>query len=90
MAVPYEACDCPNERSEFKQPDVAIILTFLTYYQAGMTREQVREVMGKLAAIGMEHPKARDRLYRCDALRSCMWGQPAGKGSRSLQAAETL
>ena len=32
MAVPFRAKDIPSERAEFGHPDVAIILTCLSYY----------------------------------------------------------
>jgi hypothetical protein len=41
MAVPYRASDTPSERSEFSQPDCAIMLTYLSYYYDGLTAEQV-------------------------------------------------
>ena len=33
MAVPYRAANTPAERSEFAQPDVALLLTHLSYYR---------------------------------------------------------
>jgi hypothetical protein len=41
MAVPYRASDTPSERSEFAQPDCAIVMTYLSYYYDGLTYEQV-------------------------------------------------
>ena len=37
MAVPFRAKDVPSERSEFGHPDVAILLTILSYYYSGLT-----------------------------------------------------
>ena len=34
-AVPYRAKDVAAERTEFGHPDVAILLTYLTYYRGG-------------------------------------------------------
>jgi hypothetical protein len=42
MAVPYHASDTPSERSEFAQPDCAIMMTYLSYYYDGLTHEQVQ------------------------------------------------
>ena len=42
MAVPYRASDTPSERSEFSQPDCAIVMTYLSYYYDGLTAQQVR------------------------------------------------
>ncbi|KAI5991231.1 hypothetical protein EDD15DRAFT_2449545 [Pisolithus albus] len=41
LAVPYRAKDVPAPRAEFGHPDVAILLTCLSYYYGGLTREQL-------------------------------------------------
>ncbi|KAK0456871.1 hypothetical protein EV421DRAFT_1755305 [Armillaria borealis] len=41
LAVPYRAKDMPSLAAEFGHPDVAITLTCLSYYYAGLTDEQV-------------------------------------------------
>ncbi|WEW61692.1 hypothetical protein PRK78_007184 [Emydomyces testavorans] len=41
MAVPFRAKDVPSENSEFGHPDVAILLTCLSYYYQGLTCDQV-------------------------------------------------
>ncbi|KAK0198062.1 hypothetical protein F5146DRAFT_1018044 [Armillaria mellea] len=41
LAVPYRAKDVPSLAAEFGHPDVAIALTCLSYYYAGLTNEQV-------------------------------------------------
>lgn len=40
IAVPYEAKQLPSEQSEFGHPDVAIILTCLSFYYAGLSQTQ--------------------------------------------------
>ena len=62
MAVPYEACDLPSQRSEYKHPDASIVLTLLSYYQAGLTKDQLREVLQALAKL---EQNAREGKYRC-------------------------
>ncbi|KAG9309802.1 hypothetical protein JVU11DRAFT_10178 [Chiua virens] len=42
LAVPYRAKDVPAQRAEFGHPDIAIILTCLSYYYGGLTEEQLR------------------------------------------------
>lgn len=42
MAVPYRAKSTPSVSAEFAHPDVAIILTCLSYYYAGLTDSQLR------------------------------------------------
>ena len=42
LAVPYRAKDVPAQRAEFGHPDVAIILTCLSYYYGGLSQEQLK------------------------------------------------
>jgi len=62
MAVPYDACDQPSARAEYKQPDAAIILTHLAYYQRGMAVAQVAEIASALREL---EPSQRTTMYRC-------------------------
>lgn len=62
MAVPYEACDLPSERSEYKHPDAAIAFTLLSYYQMGITEEQLREALRSLAGL---EAGVRDSKFAC-------------------------
>ncbi|KAJ6533684.1 hypothetical protein B0H19DRAFT_1272325 [Mycena capillaripes] len=41
LAVPYRAKDVPSPRTDFGHPDVAIVLTCLSYYYGGLTDKQV-------------------------------------------------
>ncbi|KAL5335284.1 hypothetical protein BJX70DRAFT_390763 [Aspergillus crustosus] len=43
LAVPFKAKGVPSDNSEFGQPDVALILTCLSYYYQGLTKDQVRQ-----------------------------------------------
>lgn len=40
VAVPYDAADIPSKTSEYEQPDVSIILSYISYYSAGLSKEQ--------------------------------------------------
>ncbi|KAF8555163.1 hypothetical protein OG21DRAFT_1507968 [Imleria badia] len=42
LAVPYRAKDVPAQRAEFGHPDIAIVLTCLSYYYGGLSEEQLR------------------------------------------------
>ena len=42
LAVPYRAKAVPAPKAEFGHPDVAIVLTCLSYYYGGLTEEQLR------------------------------------------------
>ena len=42
LAVPYRAKDIPAQRAEFGHPDIAIILTCLSYYYGGLSEGQLR------------------------------------------------
>ncbi|KAH7333017.1 hypothetical protein B0J17DRAFT_721862 [Rhizoctonia solani] len=41
LAVPYRAKDLPSLRAEFGHPDVAVVLTCLSYYYQGLTEQQL-------------------------------------------------
>lgn len=43
MAVPFRAKGVPSENAEFGHADVALTLTCLSYYYAGLTEDQVRQ-----------------------------------------------
>ena len=42
LAVPYRAKDVPAPDTQFSHPDITIILTCLSYYYAGLSKEQLR------------------------------------------------
>jgi hypothetical protein len=44
MAVPFRAKDVASERTEFGHPDVAIVLTQLSYYYSGLSDAQLEHV----------------------------------------------
>ncbi|KAG1902165.1 uncharacterized protein F5891DRAFT_1172225 [Suillus fuscotomentosus] len=41
LAVPFRAKDMPSLRAEFGHPDIAVTLTCLSYYYAGLTLQQL-------------------------------------------------
>ncbi|KAG8924836.1 hypothetical protein FRC02_010155 [Tulasnella sp. 418] len=43
LAVPYRAKDVPSLRAEFSHPDVAILLTYLSYYWQGLSQNQLQQ-----------------------------------------------
>ena len=45
MAVPFRGKDTPMERADFGHPDVAIVLTHLSYYYSGLEEKQVKEAL---------------------------------------------
>ncbi|XP_065673543.1 uncharacterized protein LOC124806063 isoform X2 [Hydra vulgaris] len=44
MAVPFRAKDVAVERTDFGHPDIAIILTQISYYMSGLSESQLDEV----------------------------------------------
>ena len=48
MAVPFRAKDVAAERTEFGHPDVAIILTQISYYMSGLNEAQMNDVFKHL------------------------------------------
>ncbi|KAG9122623.1 hypothetical protein FRC07_000929, partial [Ceratobasidium sp. 392] len=58
LAVPYHAKDIPSLRAEFGHPDVAIVLTCLSYYYHGLTNDQLGicfELLYKLDNPALEY-----------------------------------
>ncbi|KAJ6555850.1 hypothetical protein B0H19DRAFT_1376856 [Mycena capillaripes] len=51
LAVPYRAKDVPSLRTDFGHPDVAIVLTCLSYYYGGLTDKQVDLSLELLLAL---------------------------------------
>ena len=41
LAVPYEAADIPSKKNDYAHPDVAIFLSYLSYYNFGLTLDEV-------------------------------------------------
>ncbi|ROW07311.1 hypothetical protein VMCG_03763 [Cytospora schulzeri] len=68
IAVPYEAKGVPSETSEFGHPDVAIILTILSFYYGGVNQAQFRQSLGHI--LKSDDPAAEfDRWTNgCDSL----------------------
>ncbi|OAX31196.1 hypothetical protein K503DRAFT_647823, partial [Rhizopogon vinicolor AM-OR11-026] len=48
LAVPYRAKDVPSSRAEFGYPDIAIVLTCLSYYYGGLDEKQVAVCFSQL------------------------------------------
>lgn len=48
MAVPFRAKDVPVERAEYGHPDVAIMLTQISYYNSGLSDKQLLESFHRL------------------------------------------
>lgn len=68
MAVPFEAKGVPSESSEFGHPDVAIILTTLSFYYAGLTPTQFRQSLSSVLNAD-DAASAYDRwIHGCDTL----------------------
>ena len=51
LAIPFRASNTPAERSEWKQPDVAITVTVLSYYYDGLSKAELREALTKLLSM---------------------------------------
>ena len=66
MAVPFRAKDVASERTEFGHTDVAVLLTLLSYYQHGLSTQEVNVLL--------------DRLHRKEAKRDVYnsWVAAAG------------
>lgn len=60
LAVPFRAAHTPAERSEFAQPDVAVLLTHISYYSDGLSQEQLQQALVHLQGMGQS---AREDIY---------------------------
>ena len=65
MAVPFRALDTVAERTEFGHPDVAVVLTVLSYYQSGLTLQQFTG-----ALLLLQRRPDKDSVY-ADWMREC-------------------
>jgi hypothetical protein len=63
MAVPYRAKSIPTQNSEFGHPDVAVLLTCLSYYYTGLSMTQIEDCF----KILLKDTNAQD-IYRGWAL----------------------
>ncbi|KAI6115362.1 hypothetical protein EDD16DRAFT_1799551 [Pisolithus croceorrhizus] len=64
LAVPYCAKDVPAPRAEFGHPDVAIVLTSLSYYCGGLDQEQLMLCFECL--LTLDNPDQEYKLWVCD------------------------
>jgi hypothetical protein len=49
MAVPFRAKDVPADRTEFGHPDIALVLTQLSYYYSGLKDSQMIQCFDRLS-----------------------------------------
>jgi hypothetical protein len=52
LAIPYLACDAPSVASDFAHPDVALLLSAVSYFFNGLTDAQVVEAFRHLLSLG--------------------------------------
>ncbi len=50
--MPFRAADTPAERSEYAQPDVALLLTHLAHNFTGLQEQELREALEVLLRMG--------------------------------------
>ncbi|GAB4822814.1 hypothetical protein N2152v2_009860 [Parachlorella kessleri] len=60
LAVPFRAAHQPSDRSEFAQPDTALLLTVLAYYQDGLSETEMMQALQKVLDLG---PNAQQAVY---------------------------
>ncbi|MCJ1462481.1 hypothetical protein MMC07_001083 [Pseudocyphellaria aurata] len=73
MAVPYRAKSTPSVSAEFAHPDVAILLTCLSYYYTGLTDSQLRLCflrLGKTSDPSLEYHRWQQRSELPPSLRN--------------------
>ena len=65
LAVPYRAKDIPSARAEFSHPDATIVLTCLSYYQGGLSDDQLHIAFEKL--LSSDHAQEEYEQWVQDA-----------------------
>ena len=88
MAVPYRASDTPSERSEFSQPDCALLQTYLSFYYDGLSMAQVEEALAALlhSKFGTEAKKFYYRRW----YESAKDGMDSDEHRSALDAVEKI
>ncbi|GCA62130.1 protein of unknown function DUF3645 [Kipferlia bialata] len=67
MAVPYRAKDTPSDRADYSHPDVALALTYLSYFYTGLNLPQFREVLGYVLAGDAKAARWRRIIAHADS-----------------------
>ncbi|KIO03173.1 hypothetical protein M404DRAFT_146433 [Pisolithus tinctorius Marx 270] len=65
LAVPYRAKDVPAPRAEFSHPDIAIVLTCLSYYYGGLGREQLMLCFERLLTLDNPEQEYESWVRNC-------------------------
>lgn len=63
LAVPFRAAHTPAERSEFAQPDLALLLTHLAYYEDGLSAAELEAAVRELLKAGRNEQRARFAVW---------------------------
>eukprot|EP00434_Breviolum_minutum_P034401 symbB.v1.2.030448.t1/scaffold3429.1/size56941/4 len=63
LAVPYRASNTPSERSEFKHPDCAIVLTLLSYFDDGLSFDELKQAFAALLKCDQSVQEDRYRIW---------------------------
>lgn len=63
LAVPFRAAHTPAERSEYSQPDVALLLTHLAYYYDGLSKTELLSALKTLLGMGANAQAAHYKLW---------------------------
>ncbi len=82
LAVPFRAAHTPAERSEYAQPDVALLLTHLATYHSGLSQQELLAALDVLLAMGRS---AQEDYYRAWLQLSRPWiseGEALGADTR--------
>jgi hypothetical protein len=66
IAVPYEAKGVPSQTAEYGHPDTALLLTCLAFYQAGLSKDQVKQ--GLQGVMQSDDPAAYYERWTCSCV----------------------
>lgn len=63
IVVPFRAAQTPAESSEYSQPDMALLLTHLSYYRNGLSKKDLLIALKMLQSMGENTQAAEYKLW---------------------------
>lgn len=64
VAVPYEAANIPSKRNDYSQPDVAILLSYLAYYNTGVSFADFKTGLLKFREITANNKEIQADIFK--------------------------
>jgi hypothetical protein len=68
LAVPYRAKDCPALRAEFSHPEIAIVLTCLSYHYKGLEPDEMDDTFAALLKLNNPAVEYEQWVGNCSSI----------------------